>query len=420
MRIRIFKAAAALIAFTLLAAAQQGGNYAIIRVSPEYADVTVDSVAYHADNGVVQCFLPYGKHLFQVKAADCQTVEGTLEITANARTEVQVKLPMRKAFLRVISEMPDVLLSIDGKETAGSSWEGYVSPGRHLIRAVKDEHQAFEQNVNIGQGDELKIVVPKLKPAKGSININIQPLDAEVFINGAYAGKSPLVLNNLDAGVYKIEVKKQEFSPIARTVRVKAGQMASLKGKLVAYEGVDLGLSVQWATFNVGATDPESEGDMQPWGEGKQYNYAGTAQVHAILVSGDRDAASREWGGAWRMPSRDEICELMQKCKWEYTYIGNTQVVRIVGPNGNHIIMPLGTYWANNRNDKWGDRPIAYNLSIWADDSKVHNKCDNYYGDIYYNDLTNYWCRGGGGTPLDYNGTDVEHQSMIRPVRQKP
>ena len=35
----------------------------------------------------------------------------------------------------------------------------------------------------------------------------------------------------------------------------------------IVYEYVDLGLSVNWATFNVGATKPEEFGDYYAWGE---------------------------------------------------------------------------------------------------------------------------------------------------------
>ena len=33
------------------------------------------------------------------------------------------------------------------------------------------------------------------------------------------------------------------------------------------YEAVDLGLSVRWAAFNIGATKPEDVGDLFSWGE---------------------------------------------------------------------------------------------------------------------------------------------------------
>lgn len=108
------------------------------------------------------------------------------------------------------------------------------------------------------------------------------------------------------------------------------------------HEYVDLGLSVKWATCNVGATSPEEYGDYFSWGETKPkdnyswgtyslckgtsrtmtkyclYSSFGTVDNLSILDSKD-DAACMNWGGSWRMPSKKEQDELRKKCRWEKT-----------------------------------------------------------------------------------------------------
>ncbi|MCR5326163.1 MAG: Ig-like domain-containing protein [Bacteroidales bacterium] len=107
-------------------------------------------------------------------------------------------------------------------------------------------------------------------------------------------------------------------------------------------EAVDLGLSVKWATFNVGATKPEEYGDIFAWGEtepksdyswatytmcnGSQnnltkynlYNSLGTVDNKTSLEAID-DVANANWGGNWRIPSFDECGELMNNCSWTWT-----------------------------------------------------------------------------------------------------
>ena len=142
-------------------------------------------------------------------------------------------------------------------------------------------------------------------------------------------------------------------------------------------EAVDLGLSVKWATFNVGATSPEDYGDYFAWGETepkKTYSWAtykwgtsskltkyNTTDGKTILDPED-DAAYVNWGDKWRMPSKEEVDELTQQCTWIWTTHNNVNGYKVTGPNGNSIFLPAvgykgagpfypagedGLYWTN-------------------------------------------------------------------------
>ena len=108
------------------------------------------------------------------------------------------------------------------------------------------------------------------------------------------------------------------------------------------HEYVDLGLSVKWATCNVGATTPEEYGDYFAWGETQPkstYNWStykycngsetsltkyctnssyGTVDNKTTLEAAD-DAARANWGGSWRMPTDAELTELREQCTWTWT-----------------------------------------------------------------------------------------------------
>ena len=108
------------------------------------------------------------------------------------------------------------------------------------------------------------------------------------------------------------------------------------------HEYVDLGLSVKWATCNVGATKPEEYGDYFAWGETdpkEVYDWStykwcngsettltkyctddsyGTVDNKTQLELSD-DAAHVNWGGSWRMPTDAELTELREQCTWTGT-----------------------------------------------------------------------------------------------------
>ena len=124
-------------------------------------------------------------------------------------------------------------------------------------------------------------------------------------------------------------------------------------------EAVDLGLSVKWATFNVGATSPEDYGDYFAWGETEPketYSWAtykwGTSSNLTkynttdgkTTLDPEDDAAKVLWGGYWRMPSKEEVDELTQQCTWIWTTHNNVNGYKVTGPNGNSIFLPAAGY----------------------------------------------------------------------------
>ena len=116
---------------------------------------------------------------------------------------------------------------------------------------------------------------------------------------------------------------------------------------------VDLGLSVYWASCNLGAEKPEEYGDYYAWGETKTkskysestYSYydKNTEQYTNIGndISGTQyDAATVNLGSDWRMPTKDEIQELINKCTWEWTQVSGINGYKVTGANGNSIFLP--------------------------------------------------------------------------------
>lgn len=129
---------------------------------------------------------------------------------------------------------------------------------------------------------------------------------------------------------------------------------------------VDLGLSVKWANYNVGATAPEEYGDYYAWGETEpketytwenykwcdyvsSSNYTltkyctnsryGTVDNKTTLDSED-DVARVKWGDTWRMPTSEEIKELCSECTWIATTLNGVNGYQVTGSNGNSIFLP--------------------------------------------------------------------------------
>ena len=180
------------------------------------------------------------------------------------------------------------------------------------------------------------------------------------------------------------------------------------------YEYVDLGLSVKWASYNIGATKPEEYGDYFAWGETAtktiydwstyehcrgsyatltKYNISsgyGTVDNKTELDAID-DAVVVNWGGSWRMPTHAEMTELRDNCTWTWTSQNGVNGCKVTSKrNGNSIFLPaagyrqfsdlinagsLGYYWSSSL----GTGTPNYARHVGFDSSDV----DWYNGDRY-------------------------------------
>ncbi|MBO4427502.1 MAG: Ig-like domain-containing protein [Bacteroidales bacterium] len=153
---------------------------------------------------------------------------------------------------------------------------------------------------------------------------------------------------------------------------------------VVTPDSVDLGLSVKWASFNLGATKPEEIGDTYPWGEVfgenegilcyssypysayRMYDYATQSFTKynsddgKVMLDPEDDVAHTRLGNSWRMPTVSEMRELLnpENCSIERMTLNGQSGLRITskrqGFEGNSIFLPKTTrymgsfYWSSS------------------------------------------------------------------------
>ena len=179
-------------------------------------------------------------------------------------------------------------------------------------------------------------------------------------------------------------------------------------------EHIDLGLSVEWATYNIGARNPEETGDFYAWGETaskSEYNwtsyyYCNGTEItltkyctsstngnidNVTTLDARDDVAQVRWGINWRMPTKEEFDELISECTWSWTILNNVYGYCITGPNHNSIFLPVtgyidgsslkgtsrGYYWSSTLDS---ERPTHGKRIIFNSDSYVCAQASRYYG----------------------------------------
>ena len=175
-------------------------------------------------------------------------------------------------------------------------------------------------------------------------------------------------------------------------------------------EAIDLGLpsGTKWAPWNVGASKPEDYGGYYAWGETEEkevYNWStyihcdGSEETcHNIgmdIAGTEYDVAHEKWGGSWRMPSLDQIQELLDICTQTWTQQNDVNGTLVTGPNGNSIFLPAAGY-------RWGDslRYEGTNGHYWS--SSLYPSYSLYAYSLFFG--SSYW---DGGYSYRYYGQSV-------------
>ena len=168
-------------------------------------------------------------------------------------------------------------------------------------------------------------------------------------------------------------------------------------------EAVDLGLSVDWASCNVGAMSPSEYGGHYCWGDptGKLSGYT-VENVKEDISGTSLDIVHANFGNGWRMPTEKECRELLNNCTSQKTTLNGVAGYKYTGKTGNSIFLPLAGYTYGSSSLAFGEGNYGY-----------------YWSSTGYSDKTSagylLWGNSNGKLPSLYN---VSYGLSVRGVKK--
>lgn len=273
------------------------------------------------------------------------------------------------------------------------------------------------------------------------VGITSSGLDKSLADNVNYAIKTSYLLNLIESTISLSILPTGSTTNLSLTDQIKmvkkyifplyfsndnANSVSNTANMHNGYEYVDLGLSVKWATCNIGALSPEEYGDYYAWGETttkpyytwdsykyylrtysfyekpfpySDYQYEVTVHTQSkYCVDGlygtvdnkkqldlSDDAANVKWGGLWRIPTLVELQELVKKCKWEWTDYNGISGYKVIGPNGRSIFLPAAGRQGSTTLDAKSGYYASCSLSLGT---TIRYRGDYAYGIYLYEDNT--------------------------------
>lgn len=180
------------------------------------------------------------------------------------------------------------------------------------------------------------------------------------------------------------------------------------------YEWVDLGLSVRWATCNLGASKPYGYGDYYSWGALATYNHFDQTECTTFNVAIDDISARQEYdaarvnrGGTWRLPTKEECEELIKNCIWTWSVREGVYGYEVRSKvNNNSIFLPASGYYDSEYQESNIDLRVLGNY--WTS-----TPAERKFGDCYMNEAYVLRFTSNGPYTMYYN---KYYGHTIRPV----
>lgn len=208
-----------------------GMRYLVMTVEPASAIVYIDNNLQTLQNGSLSILLPMGQHQYRVEAQAYDTKSGTFTI-GNEKLSLPIKLESNMASLTINSATQGTQIFVNDQLRGTSSWSGMLPAGIYRLEGRLPGYRNHRQNITLAQREKQQVTIPALQAILGNLNVNYQPANAEVWIDGKKAGTSPDVFRNIIVGSHNIELRAAGYAPKQARITIEEGKTAMLSGSL--------------------------------------------------------------------------------------------------------------------------------------------------------------------------------------------
>lgn len=204
---------------------------AVFNIKPSNAMLLIDGQIADGSGGAYTLSLPYGTHYYTVKLQDFSITNQAVKIDKNAKT-IDVDLTEYFAKINISCKTRDASISVNNEQKGYGNWKGLAIPGKCMVVASKEGFHSLSKSFELMDGDSINVDFAELKAITGSLRVENDLKDCEVFLNGKKVGTTPWVNKNLPIGEYNVEIRHENYKPLIRTLTINEDQEVLINEKL--------------------------------------------------------------------------------------------------------------------------------------------------------------------------------------------
>ena len=175
--------------------------------------------------------LKSGDHNVRTVKEKYKTVEETVWVEDGETFGVRMKMFSNFVNVNVKTDSHSEIY-IDNELKGKGSWKGVMPTGLHVFEARKDLHNTSTETIEVAPGNEVDIIIPDPEPICGTIDVNSNPIGANIIIDGKSYGTTPRVITNVLVGTHELKLEKKGFATFKTTIVSDENEVVSINETL--------------------------------------------------------------------------------------------------------------------------------------------------------------------------------------------
>ena len=212
-----------------------------LKLKPAFGSVSVSSQPQGAkvfldgeDTGkVTPCTIgeiASGRCDIRLQLKDYAPASQSVTVTDGMTASVNVTLEARFAHV-TINSLPGAAIKVNGAEVGSGSYSNNMAEGIYDIEASLAGHRPVTKQIEVIVGVPQTIEL-RPTPIYGMLDVNSNPMGANITINGKSYGDTPTSIENLLVGDYDVVLTKPGYASVSQRVTVSENASASVDVKM--------------------------------------------------------------------------------------------------------------------------------------------------------------------------------------------
>ena len=208
----------------------------LIQSEPAGATVTRDG-ATAGETPLLIPEVPIGKYRIGISLTGYKPQEVDLTVAGSAPQRIKAQLVSSSATLDVTSDPSGAGVSVNGIYRGETPIKiDKIQEGSSFLEVTAAGFSPYKEQLQLAAGEVFAVHVP-LKAIPSKLSIVSIPAGARAYVNNEFKGETPIELNDLPAGSYRLRVEKDKYDPLARTVEIGNNKTVTEEFRLTANIG---------------------------------------------------------------------------------------------------------------------------------------------------------------------------------------
>ena len=203
-------------------------GYLRISTKPESgAEIEINGKLIEGKTPLTSDKLPSGNYTIQAFKPMYKSTPKEVQLREGETLEVSIDLIPTFANTEIICQDKDADIYIDEQFKTKGVFKDILTQGKYRLKVVKPSYRTFSKEIDIVSGKPFVEKVPNLEPIYGKLNIDSNPFDADIYIDGKSYGKTPNQISKVLIGQHSLSLKKEGYAELQATIEIAEGKIST-------------------------------------------------------------------------------------------------------------------------------------------------------------------------------------------------